>query len=190
MSFDKKDIINRMTEIREELSSLVEEKHDSIEKMKDEIEILTQRVKHIDQFISENTKFNTAYKLLNEKDLDEEDNENINRVDQRKRKIYSHKDSKIFLIQMEIDGTKIELFFPNPQITKLKPVDDLYLKEVIHPLIQLKEKEELMEINIEKKNSDGIITKLLIENVKMFENREKIFEIFNNLAKKISSSKK
>ncbi len=92
MGFDKKDIINRMTEIREELTKIIDNKYELVDKLNEEIEILSQRVNNIDEFISDNTKFNTAYKLLNEKELSEEDVDRINIVDQRIRKLFSQED--------------------------------------------------------------------------------------------------
>jgi hypothetical protein len=175
----EEDIINLMINVRGNLQNLINSKYDTIEKLQEDIEGLKIQIREIDKFISINSII-TAEHLLDTETFLKEKGENLTEVDFT-RKIFSESSPKKMMVIFKYNGETIDIFFPNPQITQITPVCNVYLNSIILPLMKLKDIESDMEILIKNQNDQGEITKMEISHVFSFENVDYIYEIFKNL---------
>ena len=180
MTHKNEDIINILVNIRNELRDSIDNKRAIIEELQEDINRLRIRIKDIDKFISINSIITAEQLYDTETFLEKKENHKLENIDFI-RKIFSPDDNRILLIMFEYNGNSIRISFPNPNITQITPVCNTYLNSIIRPLMELKEHEQGMEINITHQNEEGNITKMEIKNVFSFENVEMIFNIFNKL---------
>ena len=172
-------IINLMINVRGNLQDLINSKYDRIDKLQEDIEGLKIQIREIDKFVSINSII-TADHLLDTETFLEEKGEKMTDVDFT-RKIFSDGSPKKLMVIFKYNGETIYIFFPNPQITQITPVCNMYLNSIILPLMKLKDIEKELEIIIKNQNDQGEITKMEIGRVFSFENVDYIYEIFKNL---------
>ncbi len=175
----EESIINMMTNVRGNLQDSINRKYDMIDKLNEDIDGLKIQIKEIDKFISINSII-TAEHLLDTETFLKEKGQNLTDVDFT-RNIFSNSSPKKMMVIFKYTGETIDISFPNPQITQITPVCNVYLNSIILPLMKLKDTEKEMEIIIKSQNDQGEITKMEIDHVFSFENVDFIYNIFENL---------
>lgn len=175
----EESIINMMTNVRENLQDSINRKYDMIDKLNEDIDGLKIQIKEIDKFISINSII-TAEHLLDTETFLKEKGQNLTDVDFT-RNIFSNSSPKKMMVIFKYNGETIDISFPNPQITQITPVCNVYLNSIILPLMKLKDTEKEMEIIIKSQNDQGEITKMEINRVFSLENVDNVYEIFKNL---------
>jgi hypothetical protein len=181
----EEEIINLMTNVRGNLQNLINGKYDIIEKLQEEIEGLKIQIREIDKFISISS-ITTAEHLLDTETFLKEKGKNLTDVDFT-RKIFSESSPKKMMVIFKYNGETIDIFFPNPNVTQITPVCNVYLNSIILPLMKLKDIENDMDIIIKNQNDEGEITKMEIKNVFSLENVDYIYEIFKNLISQMNN---
>ena len=178
MSFDKKELIAKLIEIKEEYFLMTEKKYEEIENLQEEIRKLENRMKEIDKLIGINNVMDA------ETFLDQMKEEKIQNVEST-RIIFSPKDPKRPLVKTKYDGKKLEINFPHPEDLRLKKESTIFVDNVILPLMPLNDVEPDMEVVVDKQNDLGIITKIIINNLYKVENLDEVHKVFRNLLDQI-----
>lgn len=185
MAQDKEEMINKFVEIREFLMKNLTVKYEALDDLKEEIENLKIKIRDIEKLIGK-TSFLSAEAMLEDKDIFEKaENSKVQDIDFT-RKIFSSSRENQLLTIVKFNGARLDVYFPNPQVTKLKATSEVYLNDLIGPLLELKEKEPAMDISISKQNDQDLITKLTINGVGSYESAEYIYSIFEKIFEDIS----
>ncbi|MBD3350289.1 MAG: hypothetical protein GF364_02275 [Candidatus Lokiarchaeota archaeon] len=183
MSFNKEDVIKRLVDLRKDLNKILEKKYIILETLQDEIFLMKQKINELDQYLSKNSIMTASELMDTESFLEKSRNKPLDNIDVT-RKLYDQENSKVLLMLFKYDGKNVNIYFPNPHITKIKPVSELYLQEIIEPLLKIKETETSLNIKEKSQNEQDYLTKLFITGIYSFENVEQIFELFTKLIQK------
>ena len=173
MSFDKKKLIKKLIEVKEDLFQLIEKNYEEIDNLQEEIRRLEQRRKEIDNLIGIDN-------ILDAESFLEQTNEDtITNVDTH-RMIFSQKDPNLPLVKISYDGSKLTIEFPHPEKLQLQQQSSSYIEKILMPLTPLKEKEKDMEVVVDKQNDLGFVSKILINNLYKVENIDEIYKVFRD----------
>ena len=174
MSFDKKKLIAKLMEMKQDLFEIVDKKYKEIENIREDIRHLEQRMKEIEELIGLDNIMDAESFLEQTQD---DQVENIEEI----RTIFSLTDSNQALIKMKYDGKQIAIFIIKPELLRLKQQSSEYIERILQPLFPLKEKEKEMEVVIDKQTDLGFVSKILINNIYKIENIDDVFTVFQDL---------